>query len=65
MLMRFGILMLIVASTLTACTSKYGQLRHNAEVQQAFESNQVPRDYQYFHFALSPMRFARCQLLDG
>jgi len=31
--------------------AKYGSLKQNAEVQQAFESNQVPRDYKYFHYS--------------
>jgi hypothetical protein len=47
----FGILMVILTLTSTGCTSKYGQLKHNAEVQQAFELNQVPRDYKYFHYS--------------
>ncbi len=46
----------IVSSFLTiillavGCSSKYGHLRHDTEVQTAFETNQVPLDYQYYHY---------------
>ena len=49
--MRLGILMIIFTLTATGCSSKYGQLKHNVEVQNAFESNQVPADYKYFHYS--------------
>ena len=32
------------------CSAKYGTLKRDAEVQQAFESNQVPMDYRYFYY---------------
>ncbi len=32
------------------CSSKYGRLRHDVEVQSAFETNRVPRDYQYYYY---------------
>ena len=51
LILRLGILMLIFTLTATGCSSKYGQLKRNAGVQHAFESNQVPSDYQYFHFS--------------
>jgi len=46
-----GIVMVILALTSTGCTAKYGRLKQDAEVQQAFESNEVPRDYKYFHYS--------------
>ena len=32
------------------CSSKYGRLRHDVEVQAAFESNQVPGAYRYYYY---------------
>ena len=32
------------------CSSKYGRLRHDVEVQSAFETNRVPMDYQYYYY---------------
>jgi hypothetical protein len=46
-----GILLLVLAMAMTACAGNYGQLKQNAEVQQEFEANQVPRDYKYFHYS--------------
>ena len=42
---------LIVLALIAGCTGKYGQYRRDAEVQQAFETNQLPREYQYFHYS--------------
>ena len=48
-LMPIGI---VITLALTAgCTANFGRLKQDAEVQQAFESNQVPRDYKYFHYS--------------
>ena len=44
---------LIILMLIAGCSAKYGSLKKNAEVQQAFESNQVPMDYQYYHFSAS------------
>ena len=44
--------MVIITLTLIAgCTANYGSLKRDAEVQQAFESNQVPMDYKYYYYA--------------
>ena len=44
--------MVIMALTLFAgCTANFGSLRRDAQVQQAFESNQVPMDYKYYYYA--------------
>jgi hypothetical protein len=44
--------MVLISLTLIAgCSAKYGSLKQDAEVQRAFESNQVPRDYKYFHYS--------------
>jgi hypothetical protein len=41
----------IISLTLIAgCTANYGSLKRDAEVQQAFESNQVPMDYKYYYY---------------
>ncbi|MBT8366232.1 MAG: hypothetical protein KJP23_16150 [Deltaproteobacteria bacterium] len=44
---------LIILMLIAGCSAKYGSLKRDAEVQQAFESNQVPMDYQYYHFSAS------------
>ena len=46
------IAIVIITLTLTAgCTANFGRLKRNADVQQAFESNQVPMEYKYYYFA--------------
>jgi hypothetical protein len=42
---------LIFLSLTVGCTAKFGSLKRDAEVQQAFESNRVPQDYRYYHFS--------------
>ena len=43
-------LILAMLFVTAGCTAKYGMLKRDAEVQQAFESNQVPMDYRYFYY---------------
>ena len=40
----------IILMLIAGCTAKYGSLKRDAEVQQAFESNQVPMDYKYYYY---------------
>ena len=41
----------IIALTLIAgCAANYGSLKQDADVQQAFESNQVPMNYKYYYY---------------
>jgi hypothetical protein len=35
---------------LVSCVGNYGRLQRDAEVQQAFESNQVPSGYKYYYY---------------
>ena len=35
---------------LAGCAGTYGSLKRDAEVQQAFESNQIPMDYKYYYY---------------
>lgn len=35
---------------LAGCAGTYGSIKRDAEVQQAFESNQVPMDYKYYYY---------------
>ena len=44
---------ILAAMSIAGCTAKFGSLERNAEVQQAFESNQVPMDYKYFYYGAS------------
>ena len=36
---------------IAGCAGTYGSIKRDAEVQQAFESNQVPMDYKYYYYA--------------
>jgi hypothetical protein len=45
------IVIVIIALMLAAgCTANYGTLKLDAQVQQAFESNQVPMNYKYYYY---------------
>ncbi len=46
-------IVMIALMLLAGCTANFGRLKRNAEVQLAFESNQVPMEYKYFYFAAS------------
>ncbi|CAB1060455.1 hypothetical protein D1BOALGB6SA_5221 [Olavius sp. associated proteobacterium Delta 1] len=43
-------LVIISLILIAGCTAKYGSLKQDAEVQQAFESNRLPMDYKYFYY---------------
>ena len=47
---RTGFLGIAILILLSGCSNKYGTYRLDPEVKQAFESHQVPTDYQYFYF---------------
>lgn len=38
-------------SLIVGCTGRFGSLKRDVEVQQAFEANQVPMEYKYYHFS--------------
>jgi hypothetical protein len=38
-------LVIITLTLIAGCTANFGSLKRDAEVQQAFESNQVPKNY--------------------
>ena len=44
---------ILILALLAGCSGKYGSLRHDIAVQQAFESNQVPTDYKYYYYGYS------------
>ena len=44
-------IVIITLTLIAGCTANYGSLKRDAEVQQAFESNQVPMDYKYYYYA--------------
>ena len=47
----FPLLMSIFVLVLIAgCAGNYGSLKRDAEVQQAFESNQVPKEFKYYYY---------------
>ena len=60
-LIVIGVLSMIMA---TGCLQNYGRLNRSAEIQQAFESNQVPTEYEYFFFGNSNWPYA-VMGLDG
>ena len=39
-----------VLALFAGCAGNYGSLKRDAEVKQAFESNQVPREYKYYYY---------------
>lgn len=41
---------IFVLALVAGCAGTYGSLKRDAEVQQAFESNQVPMDYKYYYY---------------
>ncbi len=41
---------IFVLALIGGCAGNYGSLKRDAEVQQAFESNQVPMDYKYYYY---------------
>jgi hypothetical protein len=47
-LLNAGCLFAVVL--LVSCAGNYGRIQRDAEVQQAFESNQVPHDYKYYYY---------------
>ena len=47
--MPIGIV-IIALTLITGCNANYGSLKQDAEVQQAFESNQVPMNYKYYYY---------------
>ena len=44
-------IVIITLTLIAGCSANYGSLKRDAEVQQAFESNQVPMDYKYYYYA--------------
>jgi len=42
--------LIIIIALIAGCTANYGSLKREADVQQAFESNQVPMDYKYYYY---------------
>jgi hypothetical protein len=49
---------LFIAISATGCLQNYGRLNRSAEIQQAFETNQVPSDYAYFYYGISSWPYA-------
>ena len=48
-----GFLGIVILILLSGCSARYGSYRLNEEVKQAFESHQVPADYQYYYYGQS------------
>ena len=44
---------LIALMLIAGCTANYGSLKLDTQVQQAFESNQVPSNYKYYYYGNS------------
>ena len=47
--MPIGIV-IITLTLIAGCAANYGSLNQDAEVQQAFETNQVPMNYKYYYY---------------
>ena len=41
---------IFVLALIAGCAGNYGNLKRDTEVQQAFETNQVPMDYKYYYY---------------
>jgi len=41
---------IVVLALIAGCTGTYGSLKGDSGVQQAFESNQVPKEYKYYYY---------------
>ena len=49
-----GALGIIILSLVAGCSAKYGSYKRDPGVQQSFESDQVPADYQYYYYGKKP-----------
>ena len=49
---------IIVLTLIAGCAGTYGSLKRDAEVQQAFESNQVPKEYKYYYYGFDTRPYA-------
>ena len=60
MIIRTGLIAISILIMLAAsgCLQNYGRLNRSAEIKQAFESNQVPSEYEYFFFGNSKWPYA-------
>jgi hypothetical protein len=45
-----GMMGIVVLALIAGCAGTYGSLKRDAEVQQAFESNQVPKEFKYYYY---------------
>ena len=43
-------IVIITLTLIAGCTANYGSLKLDTQVQQAFESNQVPMNYKYYYY---------------
>jgi hypothetical protein len=46
-------MVLIALTLMVGCTANFGSLKRDTQVQQAFESNQVPMGYKYYYYGES------------
>jgi hypothetical protein len=47
-----------IISVLSGCLENYGRLNRNPELQNAFETNRVPADYNYFFYGVRSRPYA-------
>ena len=52
------IAVMLAVLALAGCAGNYGSLKRDAQVQQAFESNQVPRNYKYYYYGYDTRPYA-------
>ncbi|MDX2501212.1 MAG: hypothetical protein QNL14_12000 [Deltaproteobacteria bacterium] len=48
-----GFLGIVILVLLSGCSARYGSYRLDEEVKQAFETHQLPADYQYYYYGHS------------
>jgi hypothetical protein len=59
-ILRVGLIAIsiFIMMAVSGCLQNYGRLNRSPEIKQAFESNQVPSEYEYFFFGNSNWPYA-------
>jgi hypothetical protein len=59
-ILRVGLIAIsiFIMIALSGCLQNYGRLNRSVDIKQAFESNQVPSEYEYFFFGNSNWPYA-------
>jgi hypothetical protein len=60
MIIRSGLIVIsiLIMMAVSGCLQNYGRLNRSDDIKQAFESNQVPSEYEYFFYGISNWPYA-------